>query len=114
MGLVSQGLWTTLQAALDAPQVGCLQARLAPGTSGFLQRPSSTPGKLLGPATHRLPMHPDASSHFRLRNSLPQQPGGEEAPLFQLLEVSLYSFWVSHARNIAQESQNVTILFNNQ
>ena len=114
IGLVSQGLWATLQAALDPPQVGCLQARLAPGTSGFLQRPWSTPGKLLGPATHRLPMYPDLPGHFRLRNSLLQQPGGEEAPLFQLFEVSLYTFWVSHARNIAQEYQNVTILFNVQ
>ena len=56
----------------------------------------------------------DLPGHFRLQNSLLQQPGGEEAPLFQLLEVSLYTFWVSHARNIAQGSRNVTILFNAQ
>ena len=80
-----------------------MQARLAPGTSGFLQRPSSALGKLLGPAAHRLSMHSDSPSHFCLRNSLLQQPTGEEATLFQLFKVSLYSFWVSHALTIAQE-----------
>ena len=114
IGLVSQGLWTTLQAALDPPQVGCLQARLAPGAPGFLQRPSSARGKLFGPATHRLTMHSDPPGYFCLCNSLLQQPSGEEAPLLQLFEVSLYSFWVSHALNIAQETRCVTILFNIQ
>ena len=114
IGLVSQGLWTTLQTVLDPPQVGGLQARLAPGASGFLQRPSSALGKLLGPATHRLAMHSDPPGHLGLGNSLLQQPGGEEAPLFQLFEVPVYSFWVSHALNIAQESRYVTILFNIQ
>jgi hypothetical protein len=107
-------LWTTLESSFNPPQVGCLQARLASGPSGFLKRPSSTPGKLRRPATHRLPMHPDAPGHFCLRNSLPEKLGGEEAPLFQLLEVSPYSFLVSHALNIAQGTQCVTILFNAQ
>ncbi len=101
IGLVSQGLWTTLQAALDPPQVSGLQSRFAPGAAGFLQRPSSALGQLLGPTAHRLPMHLDPPGHFCLWNSLPQQFGGQEAPLFQLFEVSLYPFWVSHALNIA-------------
>jgi hypothetical protein len=111
---IPQRLWPALQTVLDAPQVGCLQARLAPGTSGFLQRPSSALGKLLGPAAHRLPMHPDPPGHFCLRNSLLQQPASVEATLFQLFKVSLNSFGVSHALNIAEELQNVTILFNAQ
>jgi hypothetical protein len=101
IGLISQRLWTPLQALLDPPQLGCLQARLAPGASGFLQSPSSALGQLLGPATRRLPMHADAPGHFRLRDSLPQQSSGEKAPLFQLLKVSVYAFWISHALRIA-------------
>ena len=114
IGLVSQGLWTPLQAALDSPQVSGLQPRFAPGAAGFLQSPSSALRHLLGPTVHRLPMHLDPPGHFCLGNSLPQQFGGKEAPLFQLFEVSLYPFWVSHAPNIAQEARYVTILFNTQ
>src|ERR1700676_3785872 len=109
IGSIPQRLWPALQPVLDAPQIGSLQARLASGASGFLQRPSSAFGKLLGPAAHRLPMHSDPPGHFRLRDSLLQQLGCEEAALFQFFEVSLYSFLVSHALNIAQESQDVTI-----
>jgi len=101
IGSIPERLWPALQTMLDAPQIGYLQARLAPGASGFLQRPLSALGKLLGPAAHRLPMHPDPPGHFCLRNFLLQQPAGEEAALFQFLEVSLYSFWVSHALNLA-------------
>jgi hypothetical protein len=81
-------LRSALQSAFDAPQVGGLQARLAPGAPGLLQRLSSALNKLLGPATHRLPMHARLPGHFRLRNALPQQSRGEQAPLFQFFEVS--------------------------
>ena len=43
--------------------------------------------KLLGPAAHRLTMHPNLPGHLRLWNSLLQQPGAEQATLFQLIKV---------------------------
>jgi hypothetical protein len=48
---------------------GGIQAWLSPSASGFLQRPSSTLGQLLGPAAYRLPMNSDAPGHFRLGHS---------------------------------------------
>jgi len=87
---------------------------LRPGAPGLLQRLSSALGQLLVPATHGLPMHAQLPGHFRLRNALPQQPRGEQTPLFQFFEVSSNTFWISHAFQIAQEFGNVTILFNIQ
>ena len=113
-GFVAQCFGAALQSAFDASQVCGTQAWLAPSAPGLLQGLLSARGQLLGPATHRLPMHTHLPGHFRLRNALPQQPCGEPAPLFQFLEVPPNTFWVSHALNIAQESSDVTILFNIQ
>jgi hypothetical protein len=113
-GVIAQRCGPALESTLDALQVGPAQARFAPGASGFLQRPASTPFHLPRPTADRLPMDPDLSGHFRLRNSLPQQPGRNEAPLFQGLEIPLYSPWVSHAPSVAPEAGNVTILCNTQ
>ena len=76
-GFVAQGLWPTLQPALDAPQIFRTQTRSAPSPSRFLQGALSAPLEVLRPAAHGLPMHSHPAGYFRLRNSLLQQPSPE-------------------------------------
>jgi hypothetical protein len=70
--LVSQSLRPSLQAAFDAPQIFRPQACFASCSSGPLQRPNSTVFELLRPATDRLSMSPDTTSHLRRMYALAQ------------------------------------------
>ena len=73
-------------------------------TKAFIPSPQSisrTPVRTNGDRTTR-----------NTRNSLLQQPSPEQASLLQGLKISPNSCWVSHAPTLAEDSHNVTILFN--
>jgi hypothetical protein len=73
VGFVTEGLWPTLQTALDTSQIFGTEARLSSGSSGFLERPQSALLKLSRPSTYRLPVYPNPAGDFGLGNSLAQQ-----------------------------------------
>jgi hypothetical protein len=78
-----------------------MQPRPTAGTSRLAQGAFATSPEFLVPTPDRLPMHSHSASHLRLVNALTQQLGCLQATLFQLIEISPHSCWISHAKTIA-------------
>lgn len=95
---ISQGLRATLESALDAPQVRRAQTRLAPRATRLLQSCATRIGQLSGPATHGLAMDSDLPSHLRLAPPFPEQSHRLHAALFQRVEISFDTLWISHVQ----------------
>ena len=66
------------------------------------------------PIGSRMPVYPHATGYFGLGNSLAQQFRRFATALLQGFEISTNPGWISHARRVARDYKNVTILFNAQ
>lgn len=97
--VVPERLRPPLEAPFDAPQIGRRQPWLAPCAARLLQGRPPTALQLLRPSAHRLAMHPDLSSHFRLAQPPGQQPRRLHSSRFQCLEIPSHSGWIPHASN---------------
>jgi len=96
--VVSQGQGSSLQTLLNAAQVVGRQPGLASSPRGALQTREALRLELLLPATHRLAMHPDAARHFRLAQSLGQEPCGAPSAALHSYKIPSDSSRISHGR----------------
>jgi hypothetical protein len=53
----------------------------------------------------------EPAGDFGLAQTLVEESGGFEPPLFQLIKITLNAFWIAHAQRLSQGSIGVTILY---
>jgi hypothetical protein len=107
---IAQGFGTGFEAPTHPFQLGRLQARLAPGPTRLLEGFGATVFPGLMPTIDRLTMNAQASRHLGLANTLIEEFGGFQSPLFQLrklLSVALNAFGISHARRLPYKANHV-------
>jgi len=95
---ISQRLGATLESALDATQVCCIQTGLAPRAARSLQPRATRLGQLLGPPAYRLAMDSHFPSHLRLAPPLLEQTHRLQAALLQFAEISFDTLRIPHAQ----------------
>jgi hypothetical protein len=62
------------------------------------------------PATDRLAVNGKSSGYFALTQPSIEQSGRLEPSRFELFEIRLDAFWISHAERLSWNSRCVTIL----
>ena len=87
------------QAAAQAGQLLRAQSWLAACPPRLLQSLLTAPLPLVVPTAGRFPGDTGLASDFSLATTFFEESGGLEAPLFQGLEITLYTFRVTHAPN---------------
>src|SRR5712664_388189 len=113
-GVEAQRFRPALEPAGDLAALRRRELRLAAGPPCFLQARTPCDGELTCPPIHRLPMHADLSCDLRLAQSRAQQLRGFQPSRFQRIEVPPYPRRIPHARRIARNPPDVTILYGPQ
>ena len=113
-GAVAQSFRPCLEATAQLLQLGGLQAGFASGPTRFLEGFGSLAFPDSMPAADRLAVNTQSPGHFSLMETSLKKPGGFEPSLFQLIEIALDAFWITHARRLPEGIACVTILCERQ
>lgn len=111
LGVVPQGLRSSLENAFELSQVRRTQQRFATRATSFLQAGSTRFGQCARPPVHRLPMYTKTSRDFGLAQASLQQTSCFESSLFESIKIPSYASWISHVPNSSRDTRRCQLYY---